>query len=137
MLSKQEIIDFNKVFSDENGEEYLKKITDIPKGLLIDVASYLISFKLNSDSVTDHRTLLSKWFNEENNKLAYEINDKINQYKSIKSNNVGILNPRTSLKLFETVLGYNHNTKEISNSDFEVLLFKIYLALNAYYVCLI
>ena len=130
MLSKQEIIDFNKVFSDENGEDYISRITEIPQKLLIDVASYLISFKTNSDFVIDHTVLLSKWFGKENNKLANEINNKINQYKREKSNNVGILNPRTSLKLFETALSHNQATEEISNPDFEILLFKIYLALN-------
>lgn len=130
MLSRQEIIDFNKVFNNENGEDYINRITEIPKKLLIDVASFLISFTTNSEIATDHRKFLGMWFGKENNKLANEINDKINQYKRGKSHNVGILNPRTNLKLFETVLAQNHETEEISNQEFEILLFKIYLALN-------
>ena len=62
--------------------------------------------------------------------LANEINDKIIEYNKTKSNNTGILNPRTSLKLFESVLSQNQETAEISNEEFERLVFKIYLALN-------
>jgi hypothetical protein len=130
MLSRQEIIDFNKVFSNENGEDYINRITEIPKNRLIDVASFLISFKTNSEIVTDHRKFLEMWFGKENNKLANEINDKINQYKREKSHNVGILNPRTNLKFVENVLALNHETNDISNPELEILLFKIYLALN-------
>ena len=130
MITQLEIVDFKKIFDDENSEDYLKKIENIPKKLLVDIASYLASFSPESDFVKDHKVLLSKWFGKENNGLANEINDKINQYKKVKSNNVGIVNPRTSLKLFETVLAHNQETNEISNTELEILLFKIYLAVN-------
>jgi hypothetical protein len=130
MITALEIIDFRKVFDTENSEDYLKRIEDIPQNILVDAASYLTSFHPDSDLVKDHRNLLSKWFGKENNGLANEINDKINLYNKSKSNNTGILNPRTSLKLFESVLSNNQNVDEISNEEFETLLFKIYLALN-------
>jgi len=130
MITTLEIIDFNKIFKDENSEDYLKKIEKIPKSLLVDIASYLVSSSPESDLVKDYKILLSKWFGKENNRFANEVNDKIIQYKKGKSNNVGILNPRTSLKLFETVLAHNHEDIEINDKDLEILIFKIYLALN-------
>jgi len=130
MITTLEIIDFKKIFDTENSEDYLKRIEDIPQKLLVDAASYLTSFDPDNDLTKDHRILLSKWFGKENNRLAYEINDKINLYNKNKSNNTGILNPRTSLKLFESVLSNNQNVDAIKNEEFEILLFKIYLALN-------
>lgn len=130
MITQIEIIDFEKVFEDENSEDYLKKIEDIPKRLLVEIASYFVSANPNNELVKDYKYFLSNLFGEENNKLANEINDKIVQYKKGKLKTVGILNPRTSLKLFETVLTQNQEDFEISNKDIEILIFKIYLALN-------
>ena len=130
MITQIEIIDFEKVFEDENSEDYLKKIGDIPKRLLVEVASYFVSANPDNELVRDYKYFLSKLFGEENNKLANEINDKIVQYKNEKSRTVGILNPRASLKLFETVLTQNQEDIEISYKDLEILIFKIYLALN-------
>ncbi len=130
MITQIEIIDFEKVFEDENSVDYLKKIGDIPKRLLVEVASYFVSANPDNELVKDYKYFLSKLFGKENNKLANEINDKIVQYKNEKSKTVGILNPRASLKLFETVLTQNQEDIEISNKDLEILIFKIYLALN-------
>ncbi|MCK3684237.1 hypothetical protein [Maribellus sp. YY47] len=130
MITQIEIIDFEKVFEGENSEDYLKKIEDIPKRLLVEVASYFVSANPDNELVKDYKHFLSKLFGKENNKLANEINDKIVEYKKEKSKNVGILNPRTSLKLFETVLTQNQEDIEISDKDLEILIFKIYLALN-------
>ena len=130
MITALEIIDFKKIFETENSEDYLKRIEDIPQNLLVDAASYLASFHPDNDLTRDHRKLLSKWFGKENNRLANEINDRINQYNKKKSNITGILNPRTSLKLFESVLANNQNVDLIESEEFERLLFKIYLALN-------
>lgn len=130
MITQLEIIDFDKVFKDENSEDYLRKIENIPKKLLIDIASYFVSANPDNELVKDYKYFLSKLFGKENNKLANEINDKIVQYKNEKSKTVGILNPRTSLKLFETVLAQNQEDIDIDNKDLEILIFKIYLALN-------
>ncbi|HZL09110.1 MAG TPA: hypothetical protein VFC65_03865 [Prolixibacteraceae bacterium] len=130
MITQIEIIDFEKVFEGENSEDYLTKIEDIPKRLLVEVASYFVSANPDNELVKDYKHFLSKLFGKENNKLANEINDKTVQYKKEKSKTVGILNPRTSLKLFETVLTQNQEDIEISDKDLEILIFKIYLALN-------
>lgn len=130
MITRIEIIDFEKVFKGENSQDYLKKIKNIPKRLLVEVASYFVSANPDSELVKDYKHFLSKLFGEENNKLANEINVKIVEYNKEKSTAVGILNPRTSLKLFETVLTQNEVDIEINGKDLEILVFKIYLALN-------
>ncbi|MFA8434264.1 MAG: hypothetical protein ACEPOZ_07085 [Marinifilaceae bacterium] len=130
MIVKKEIIDFSKIFETENYEDYLPRINDIPKELLIDVATHLLSFQQTDTFINDHTDLLSKWFGSENNQLANEINERINSYISKGSKHVVIINARTSLTLFEKILSLDNNPSEISNEEFEVLLFKIYLALN-------
>lgn len=130
MITQIEIIDFEKVFEGENSEDYLKKIEDIPKRLLVEVASFFVSANPDNELVKDYKHFLSKLFGNENNKLSNEINDKLVEYKKEKSKTIGILNPRTSLKLFETVLTQNQEDREISDKDLEILIFKIYLALN-------
>ena len=130
MITQLEIIDFNKIFKDENSEDYLDKIENIPKKLLIDIASHFVSASPESELVKDYKHLLSKWFGKDNNELANQIYNKIVQYENENSKTVGILNPRTSLTLYETVLAQDKNGIEISDKDLEILIFKIYLALN-------
>ena len=130
MINMKEIIGFSKIFETENHEDYLTRINEIPKNLLIDVSTHLLSFYHSNSFVSDHRDFLSNWFGPENNTLANEINDKINQYIGDTNKEIGIINARTSLTLFEKVLSSEDNSTEISNEDFEVLLFKIYLAFN-------
>ncbi|MBP1617955.1 MAG: hypothetical protein H6Q14_1782 [Bacteroidetes bacterium] len=130
MISKKEIIGFSKIFDTENYEDYLSRINEIPKNLLIDVSTHLLSFYHADSFVSDHREFLTKWFCAENNELANEVNTKINEYIEEANKEIGIINARTSLTLFEKVLSSENNPPEISNENFEVLLFKIYLALN-------
>lgn len=130
MISKKEIIGFSKIFDTENYEDYLSRINEIPKNLLIDVSTHLLSFYHADSFVSDHREFLTKWFCAENNELANEVNAKINEYIEEANKEIGIINARTSLTLFEKVLSSENNPPEISNENFEVLLFKIYLALN-------
>lgn len=130
MISKKEIIGFSKIFDTENYEDYLSRINEIPKNLLIDVSTHLLSFYHADSFVSDHREFLTNWFCAENNELANEVNAKINEYIEEANKEIGIINARTSLTLFEKVLSSENNPPEISNENFEVLLFKIYLALN-------
>ncbi|SFK77891.1 hypothetical protein SAMN05216357_10611 [Porphyromonadaceae bacterium KH3CP3RA] len=130
MISKKEIIGFSEIFDTENYQDYLSRINEIPKTLLIDVSTHLLSFYHADSFVSDHREFLTKWFCAENNELANEVNNKINEYIEETNKEIRIINTRTSLTLFEKVLSSENNPPEISNADFEVLLFKIYLALN-------
>ncbi|NHB70301.1 hypothetical protein [Perlabentimonas gracilis] len=130
MVSSIVTIGFNQIFDNENYEDYLSRMNDIPKSLLIDASTHLLSFNYNDSFVINHRELLSNWFSDSNNILANEINDKINKYKKSKSVEITIINAKASLTLFEKVLSTNSNPPEISNDEFEVLLFKVYLAIN-------
>lgn len=130
MISKKEIIGFSTIFVSENYENYLSRINEIPKNLLIDVATHLLSFYHADSFLSEHGELLSRWFCAENNYLANEINSKINDYIEEGNKEIGIINARTSLTLFEKVLSSENNPPDINNEDFEILLFKVYLAYN-------
>ncbi|WP_430809590.1 MULTISPECIES: hypothetical protein [unclassified Carboxylicivirga] len=126
MLGLHEILSFSKIFEDEIFEDYLSRIDEIPRDLLINTATHLLSFYHTESIAKDHKELLSQWFCEGNNAFANEINDRINSLP----NKTIILNARSSLTLFESVLSSDNTSSEISNEEFEVLLFKIYLAIN-------
>ncbi|MCD4773938.1 MAG: hypothetical protein K8R41_11210 [Bacteroidales bacterium] len=130
MLKRQEIIDFDKIFKNEDYNEYLNKIGSLPKTLLIKASTFLLSFNKNDSFVQNHRELLYKWFGKENNGIANEINQTINNYIKVSGHEINIINPRSSLVLFENVLSIENIPKSIKESDFELLLFKVYLALN-------
>jgi hypothetical protein len=130
MLQLTEIIGFNRIFETENSEDYLLRINEIPRELLIDVSTHLLSFDRGTSFVKDYRESLHQWFGPDNNQLANEIYEKINHYSTENSREVGIINPRTSLTLFEKVLASDDSAPPISDADFEVLIFKIYLSLN-------
>ncbi|MEX2568524.1 MAG: hypothetical protein WD431_21455 [Cyclobacteriaceae bacterium] len=40
MITELVLIDFKIIFDSENGEDYIKRIEDIPQKLLVDAASY-------------------------------------------------------------------------------------------------
>ena len=130
MFKRKEIIDFNKIFNNENYIDYIGKLKILPKELLFKASTFLLSFHHSDSFVHNHYELLSKWFGKENNKIANEINDKINDYIKTTGHEIVIINPRSSLELFESILSIKDTPITIKESYFELLLFKVYLALN-------
>jgi hypothetical protein len=129
-MDLSEILDFEKIFENEDYESYLDRVNEIPKKMLIDTCTHLLSFRNENLMVNNHEKLLEKWFCSENNDFANEVNNKIDNYINDGEKNIVIINTRTSLTLFEKVLLCETTSTEISNVEFEKLIFKIYLAYN-------
>ncbi|UBM61347.1 hypothetical protein LA303_07905 [Candidatus Sulfidibacterium hydrothermale] len=130
MFRRKEIIDFDKVFKGENYTDYIEKLKTLPKKLLLKASTFLLGFHHSDSFVHSHYELLSMWFGKENNKIANEINDIINKYIKTSGHEIVIINPRSSLVLFENILSVKDTPNTVTESDFELLLFKVYLALN-------
>jgi hypothetical protein len=130
MIRTQIRLGFGMIFENENSEDYLESVNIIPKDLLIDASTHLLSFYHSNSSIIDHKKFLSDWFGKANNMLANEIYDKITKYLYDNSKEIVIINSIASLTLFEKVLSSDNKQIEISDSDFEILLFKVYLAIN-------
>ena len=133
MDSFKVILQFETVFPEENYQDYLVKLNEIPKELLIDFSTHFLRYEHENPFNRDYKLLLFNWFNKENAGFVRHLIQVIDNYLKTNRREFIIINPRTSLTLFEHILFQENNDKsEHNNSELEILLFKIYLAYNTY-----
>ncbi|NLO71782.1 MAG: hypothetical protein GX102_12740 [Porphyromonadaceae bacterium] len=133
MDSFKVILQFETVFPEENYQDYLGKLNEIPKELLIDFSTHFLRFENENPLNIDYKLLLFNWFNKENEGFVRHLIQVIDNYLKTNGREFIIINPRTSLTLFEHILFQENSDKsEQNNSEHEILLFKIYLAYNTH-----
>lgn len=126
------LLEFNSAFPNEaplTVEEYLRGGS---REMILNVAAFLLGFKSHKSKYDDNRELLGMFFDAENNQLANQLHDRIKALEKI-GNKVGIINPYSSLTLFEYFFKRASDERTQSNAEFEVNFFKAYLVLNTEY----
>lgn len=107
-------------------ESYLK---GIKRELILRTGSYLSAFDKKNPAVRDNFTVLSKWFNAENNGFANDIYKELKRLDKKENRETIILNIYTTLKLLEK--GFHQKDDEnLTNTEIEKRIFKAYLLLN-------
>lgn len=129
-------VNFGMVFPNEKplpAKEYLKGIS---KAFLIDfVTSYLAIDHLD-DEKAKIETVISDFFCKQNHSFATGIYANILRFKAQKKAEAGkevtlyLLNPLTSLNLYELLHDHNELEITIDNVNLERQLFKLYVLLN-------
>ena len=132
MVNVGTILEFEKIFPNENYEEYLN-LDQFPKQKIIDFTTFLLSFQPDDKNNLSPKNIIENWFCKENNEYANNIYKRIIQYEKEIQQEIQIINSRTSFILLETILQRKNENNEINtdDTDFEKLLFKTYLAFNS------
>lgn len=130
MITKKVILSFENVFKNEDYVNYLDKLNTIPQNFLFEFSTHFLNFEQSNPLLNNHTELIKKWFSKETN-FTSEINNIIEDFITINKREVVIINPRTSLTIFENALQYkNEIESNLDDFELEVLLFKIYLSFN-------
>jgi len=130
-VSLSQLLEFEALFPDETPlsiEEYLQGGS---KDIILKSATHFLGFKPYASSYDDNGILLSALFGPENQNFANHIYRRINEIKQKNGKEILIVNPYSSLKLFESFFHAIDPQETQSPKEFEVNLFKAYLVLNS------
>jgi hypothetical protein len=125
-----QLLEFEIAFPDETPlsiEEYLKGGS---RNDILEVASFLLSFKLIKSKYADNKALLRMIFRNENNQFANNVFRKIDPIEK-KGTRIAIINAYSSLKLFEYFFSKTEEAETQTPAEFERNFFKAYLVLNS------
>jgi len=124
------LLSFPDLFEEEGKEKY-DYLNVLPSDDLKLSGAHLVNISKPESPFYDIRFFLEKFFCKENNALANEIYNKIEELRKTYPE-VLILNPLTSLQVAEySLMQEEVSNNEISNQDFEKNLLKAYLKINA------
>lgn len=132
-VTMAQLLEFEVVFPDEKPlkpEEYL---TGGSRDFVLIVAAAFLGFKNQNSKFKQNRVLLETIFSRENNDFANKVYQKIRAIEA-EGKEVGIVNPVTSLELFELFFQKKEEVVTQSPAQFEVNFFKAYLALNSKFI---
>ena len=129
-VNLDQLLEFKVAFPNENILTPEKYLEGGNKRVILKVASHFLGFKTQDSKFNDNRELLGTIFGLENNDFANVINDRINAIEKT-GKKIRIINPFTSLKLFEYFFDKEDDTETQTEAEFERNLFKAYLILNS------
>lgn len=125
-----QLLEFKVAFPDEKPltpEQYLKGGS---KNFILNAAAFFLGFRVHQSEFADNRALLEMFFRQENLEFAQAIYRRL--YAIEKTGvRIGIINPYTSLKLFEYFFSRPEEPETQTEEEFERNLFKAYLVLNS------
>jgi hypothetical protein len=130
MVEHNLLLEFKAIFPSEEYSLYLNTLKEIPSRYIIDFATSFLRYRINDERISNIQNLLGLWFRKENEGYANELNKKIQKYQEASKIKVIVINEVTNLLVFEA--GLNNAAKElkISEAEFEIVFFKIYIAYN-------
>lgn len=130
MVTRRVVLEFDAIFPEEDYKEYCGRISEIPQQFLNDFASTYLRYSINDERISNLKKLFGKWFRMENIKFAKEIHGRIEEIERKRGYKYLIINDITNLLLFEESLRSVKKRLEVSETELEILFFKIYLAYN-------
>jgi hypothetical protein len=128
------LVSFEAMFPEEppkTPEEYLRA-GDINH--ILGVAAFFLGFKSSRSRYKNIANLLGDIFSAENEQFASDVYDRIVAIEEDQQVKAGIINPFSSLTLFDTFFRLEQHEITQSHAEFEVNLFKAYLVLNSQFL---
>lgn len=125
-----QLLEFKTIFPNEkplNPSDYLKGGN---RSVILRVATFFLSFKNHDSKYQDSKKTLETIFGTENNRFANEVYIKIKGLEKEKTK-VSIINPQSSLELFEYFFQKGEEEETQTPSEFEINFFKAYLVFNS------
>lgn len=124
------LLEFNAAFPNEERLSLAQYLAGTNRSHILSTASFFLGFKNHNSEFNDSRKFLEMYFRKENNEIANEIYNKIKILERDGSQ-VGIVNPYSSLSLFEYYFSKPEEEETQTGEKFEISLFKAYLSLNS------
>lgn len=125
------LLEFEAVFPEETPskpEAYLKGGN---KKYILGAATFFLGFKNGDSKYKNPKAVIEVIFGSENKKIAQEIYDLITHLEQQQKRQVDIINPYSSLKLYEHFFQFTDEEQTQSDSEFEINFFKAYLIFNS------
>jgi len=125
-----QILEFEVAFPEEEKLPIEKYLAGGSREIILNAAAFFLGFNNQKSKFNDIRELLGMYFRKENNDFANKVYDNIKELEK-KGKQIVIINPYSSLKLFESFFSKPEEPETQSQAEFEVNLFKAYLVLNS------
>lgn len=122
------IAEYNAVLG-ENPKELNYYLNGISRKSMLQVGAYFLGFKGSKSEYHDYRILVKRFFSPGNKDFAERLLDRIKQLES-SENTIIIINPQSSLKLFQFAFENLTENETQTNDEIERNIFLAYLALN-------
>lgn len=124
------LLEFEIAFPEEQKQTVEQYLAGGRRDMILNAAAFFLGFKNSKSKFSDNGVFLEMFFREENNQLAKQVYNRIKELEN-KGISIGIINPYTSLQLFEFFFSRPEEVETQSQAEFEVNLFKAYLVLNS------
>lgn len=129
-ITMGQILEFEVAFPGEEKLSIEQYLTGGSRSLILNAAAFFLGFKNNKSKFDENKEFLRMFFCKENNELANQVYDRIKEFEK-KCIRIGIINPYSSLKLFEYYFTRPEEPETQTQDEFEVNMFKAYLILNS------
>jgi hypothetical protein len=126
------LLEFEAAFPNEKRRTPQEYLQGGSRNIILHIASFFLGFKSHKSEFQKIENALGLFFRKENQIFASEIYKKVKELSS-KSGPVFIFNSYSSLKLFEIFFQEAEEKETQTEIEFEINLFKAYLAINSEY----
>lgn len=124
------LLEFEAAFPKEKRLEPETYLIGGSRNIILKVATFFLGFKNRNSKYQDNKVLLESIFSKENNDFSNELYTNIQKLEK-KGDKVKIINPDSSLRLFEIFFHTEEEKETQTSTEFEINLFKAYLTLNS------
>ncbi len=130
MIDMGILLEFNTAFPNEEPLTVEQYLSGGNRDIILNSAAFFLGFNNQESKYSDNREFLKMFFRRENNDFANKIYNRIENIEK-EGITVDIINPYSSLRLFECYFSKSNETETQTQAEFEVNLFKAYLVLNS------
>jgi hypothetical protein len=125
-----QLLEFEVAFPGEEKLSVEQYLSGGSREVILNAAAFFLGFKNQKSKFANNREFLGMFFRKENNNLANQIYDRIKVFEQ-KGVLIGIINPYSSLSLFESYFSRHEEPETQTPAEFEINLFKAYLVINS------
>jgi len=120
------IAGFKEIFPDENPLATREYFQGSNRDILLKTFCHIAGFRLHNSQFEKYPDVIRMWFRDDNRSFARQVSNNCLSFER-KNGTFRIINPISSLTLFEQAYGLEPQVQTISDVEVEIRLFKAYL----------
>lgn len=129
-VTMAQLLEYEVAFPGEKKLSIEQYLAGGSRDVILKAATFFLGLKNHNSKFEGNKEFLGMFFRKENNVLANQIYDRIKVFEK-KDVRIGIINPYSSLKLFEYYFSKPEEPETQTQAEFEVNLFRAYLVINS------